>query len=185
MKAYGRGDYVIANNAWMSIIDNLLSNYLYNPGQVRRQGLLRPIVDLWSEAFYNTAMAFRLMMLSHNVDFIFEEYNFAEKIVIETNKKVRRHPAIHGFRYSNHKIDSLMLMNTLQDLLSLKDVLELFKGSLAIDKIKIHDDKVRVVYRPIIKDIIVSNLEESEEGLTHEEILKEIRVATYFCYALL
>lgn len=179
IRAYNRGDYVIANNALMSIIDNLLANYLYNPGQVRRQGLLHPIVDLWSSAFYNTAIAFRLMMLSHNVDFIFEEYNFAEKIVIKTNKKVRRHPAVHGFRYSNQKIDSLMLMNTLQELLSLKDVLKLFKNSLAIDKktktFKIHDDKSRAIFRPIIKDIIISSLEESEEGLSHEEILEELR----------
>ena len=179
INAYRRKDYAIANNALMSIIDNLLSDYPYNPGQVRRQGLLLPIVELWSGAFYNTTMAFRLIMLSHNVDFIFEEYNFAEKIVIGTNKKARRHPAVHGFRYSNQKNDTLMLMNTLQELLSLKDVLLPFKKSLMIDKktkaFRIHDEKARSIYRPIMKDIIIDSLRESEKGLSQKEIMEELR----------
>ena len=146
-KAYNRGDYAIANNTLVSIIDNLLAEYLANPGQVRRTGLFHPIVDLWFAMSYNTDIAFRLMILAHNIDFVFEDYNFAKKIDIKTNKKIRRHPTVHGFKYSNQKVDSLMLMNTLWELLSLKDVLHPYRHSLVISRAT---KSFRFLYKGII-----------------------------------
>lgn len=181
MKAYNQGDYVITNNALMSIIDNLLAEYLYNPGQVRRNGLFKPIVNLWSTMLYDTATTFRMMMLAHNIDFIFEEYDFAEKIVIETNKKARRHPSVHGFKYSNQKVDSLMLMNTLWELLLLKGDLKPFKRSLRMDKktreFVVIDAKYRMVFRTLTKQLVIGSLRESEGELSHGEILEEIKFA--------
>lgn len=90
--AYNNKDYAIANNAIMSIIDNLLSKYVVNKGITVRYGIFKPIEKILygDNVIFDIACTIRIVLLSHNIDFIFENYSFKEKISIKTNKKVRR-----------------------------------------------------------------------------------------------
>lgn len=78
------------------------------------------------------------------------------------------------------RIQSISILDLVPfELLSLKDVLLPFKKSLMIDKktkaFRIHDEKARSIYRPIMKDIIIDSLRESEKGLSQKEIMEELR----------
>lgn len=173
--AYNNHHYAIANNALMSILDNLLSQYLENKGQTKRYGIFKPIVDVYSDlsVFCLVTQVFRLIMLSHNIDFVFQDYGFNEKIIIETNKKARRHPSIHGFKYSNKKADSLMLINSLNELLSLQSFIKSFECTLKFDRKKgfyIDEAKQARAFRPLIKGWVLLVLEE-QSGLTNSQII--------------
>lgn len=173
--AYNNHDYAIANNALMSILDNLLSKYLENKGQTKRNGIFKPLVVLYSDISTSclTAETFQLMMLSHNIDFIFQNFSFNEKITIDTNKKARRHPSVHGFKYSNKKVDTLMLINSLNELLSLQGFIKSFEGTLRFDRNKgffIDEAKQGKVLRPLMKEWILLILEE-QGGLTNSQII--------------
>ena len=173
--AYNNHHYAIANNALMSILDNLLSMYLRNKGQTKRYGIFKPLVDVYSNlsVFCLTPQVFRLIMLSHNIDFIFQNYGFDEKIIIDTNKKARRHPSIHGFKYSNKKVDFLMLINSLNELLSLQDLIKSFEGTLKLDRKRgfyVDETKQARAYRPLIKGWVLLILEE-QSGLTNSQII--------------
>lgn len=135
-EAYKNRYYALINNAIISIIDNLLSDMLKNKGCVARKGILEPIVDFYGNnyALYEVDFIFELQMLSNNLNLIFADYNFDDKIVLDTNKKVRRHLAAHGFSYSNKRTDSIMLLNTLMALLDNWIYLEPFKNTLGRDK---------------------------------------------------
>lgn len=182
--SYRNGDYAIANNTIMSILDNLLAEYVENKGNMNRNGILKPMVGIMADGMftYRNVISFKLMMLSHNIDFVFQDYNFSSEIRIDTNKKARRHPSIHGFKYSNQRVDSLMLMNSLYELLSIKGYLKSFENSLVRDKknkeFAIKEAKKRKIYRPIIKEAILKIIEESD-GMTHKEILEELRIAFF------
>ena len=176
--AYKNHHYAIANNALMSILDNLLSKYLENKGQTKRYGIFKPLVDVYSDLSVSclTPQMFRLIMLSHNIDFIFQDYRFNKKIIIDTNKKARRHPSIHGFKYSNKKADALMLINSLHELLSLQNFIKSFEGTLRVNQDKefcIDEAKQRRTYRPLIKRGILLVLEE-QSGLTNSQIIDKL-----------
>lgn len=173
--AYNNHDYAIANNALMSILDNLLSKYLENKGQTKRNGIFKPLVVLYSDISTSclTVEAFQLMMLSHNIDFIFQNFSFNEKITIDTNKKARRHPSVHGFKYSNKKVDTLMLINSLNELLSLQGFIKSFEGTLKFERNKgffIAEAKQGKVLRPLMKEWILLILEE-QGSLTNSQII--------------
>lgn len=173
--AYNNHDYAIANNALMSILDNLLSKYLENKGQTKRNGIFKPLVVLYSDISTSclAAETFQLMMLSHNIDFIFQNFSFNEKITIDTNKKARRHPSVHGFKYSNKKVDTLMLINSLNELLSLQGFIKSFEGTLRFERNKgffIDEAKQGKVLRPLMKEWILLILEE-QNGLTNSQII--------------
>lgn len=135
--AIERNDFAIANNALMSILDNMLSDYLENKGQVKREGILEPIIKYY-EVFplHEVEFLFGLTMLSNNINFIFQDYNFDENLKINSNKKIRRHPSIHGVRYSNKKVDTLLLVNTLINLIENQEYLKLFIKGLRISRRK-------------------------------------------------
>ena len=113
------------------------------------------------------------MMLSHNIDFIFQNFSFNEKITIDTNKKARRHPSVHGFKYSNKKVDTLMLINSLNELLSLQGFIKSFEGTLKFERNKgffIAEAKQGKVLRPLMKEWILLILEE-QGSLTNSQII--------------
>jgi len=180
--SYNNKDYAIANNAIMSILDNLLSKYVANKGNTTRYGIFRPIVNiLYGEnVIFDVAFSIKIVLLSYNIDFIFENYSFEEKISIKTNKKVRRHPSVHGFRYSNQKVDTLMLMNSLYELLTVDGLLTNFHDSLEYKSKKkefeIATKCKRRVYLPLIKTCVLNMLKDSA-GITQREILQEL----HFC----
>ncbi len=49
---------------------------------------------------------------------------------IKSNKKIRRHPALHGVKYSNKRIDTIMLLNNLFSLIKIKPYIRVFENSI-------------------------------------------------------
>lgn len=161
INSYQNYDYAIANNALMSIIDNMLQKYMANPASVRRKGVVRPMVDCYGMCTPREAPFWiRLNMLSYAIDVIFEHYNFAYKMRIDTNKKARRHPSVHGFRYSNQKIDTLFLVNTIYEINYHNKYMKPFEGTIEIpkkwDNAKICEKKVNLVKRRIRNSGIIN-----------------------------
>ncbi|MBR4861249.1 MAG: hypothetical protein IKU09_03500 [Firmicutes bacterium] len=160
--AFDRGDYAIANNALMSIIDNLLSEYVLNKGQSKRVGILIPIIDYYKGfPLRKVDFIFELCMLSNNIDFLFQDYRFNESIKIETNKKIRRHPSLHGVKYSNKRTDTLLLFNTLVNLINQREILDKFKNSLVIEhkRFTFSDKAKMILAEEKCKDIILSAIQ--------------------------
>lgn len=133
--SYWRRDYAIANNALMSIIDNLLKKYMFNSGNVRRKGIMEPMMNYYG-GFTPKEVPFylRMEMLSHCLNFIFEKYDFSNPIHVETNKKAHRHIAIHGIKYSNKRIDTILLINTIYEILYHQNYMKPFEGMIKINK---------------------------------------------------
>lgn len=130
-EAYGNKHYAIVNNAVFSIIDNILSTVLKDKGCTSRKGLLLPIIDYYSDNFDIKDVCFliQFQMLSNNIDLVFEDYDF-NNVAINTNKKVYRHLSIHGYMYSNNKVDTIMLLNTLAAVLVNRPYIIPFKNTL-------------------------------------------------------
>ena len=70
------------------------------------------------------------MMVNSNINLLYEQIEFNNKISINTNKKSRRNPISHGKSYSYKKIDTIMLLNTLYYLLVIQNELKEYKNSL-------------------------------------------------------
>ena len=132
MVSYRQKHYALINNALLSILDNTLSEVLKDKGCVTRKGLLLPIINYYANKYclHEIPFIFEMQMLSNSIDLIFANYHFSEKITLESNKTVRRHLSMHGVRYSNEKIDSVMLINTLAALLRNQPYIKPFKNSL-------------------------------------------------------
>ena len=177
-RAYDRGDFAIANNALISIIDNLLSEYLVNKGNNKRLGIFKPIIEYY-EGFPidEVEFIFELCMLSNNINFIFQDYNFDNKIDIKTHKKIRRHPSLHGVKYSNKKIDALLLFNTLVNLLMLKPYLKDFANSIQVKgkrkEFVFSDKKLKEIDEKEYEENVLIVLEEKQMA-EHKVILQEI-----------
>lgn len=135
--AYNNKSYSLASMGIMSIIDNLLSYYLLNKGCTARIELFKPIIDdLNNRREISDDFLFIVMMINSNINLLYEHIEFNEKIKIKTNKKVRRNPVSHGKSYSNKKIDTIMLLNTLYYLLIAKIELKEYKSSLCYNQNK-------------------------------------------------
>ena len=130
--AYRQKHYALINNALLSILDNTMSEVLKDKGCVARNGLFLPIIKYYANNYYlhEIPFIFEMQMLSNSINMIFANYRFSEKIKLESNKTVRRHLSMHGVRYSNEKIDSVMLINTLAALLKNQPYIEPFINSL-------------------------------------------------------
>ena len=128
--------YALINNSIISIIDDELSYYNYDKKETKRKNILCPIIEEyknkdvsqceWLDLFY-------LEMLNNNLNLLFDNVDF-RKIVINNNKTIRRHATQHGKKYSNQKIVSIMLLNTLYNLLYIKDDLKKYRSRLKIKK---------------------------------------------------
>lgn len=131
-RAYYHGLYALINNATLSILDNVLSEPLKNKGCVSRIGILHPIIDFYDQNYCLQSIPFiiEMQMLSNSIDLIFANYSFSDAIHLETNKTVRRHLSLHGVKYSNKRIDSVMVINTLASFLKNRPYIEPFKNSL-------------------------------------------------------
>ena len=163
----GRKDYAIANKALMSIIDNLLKKYMYNPGKIHRQGIMEPMTHYYGMYTPKEAPFYlRMEMLSHCINFIFQRYDFSSTLHIETNKKANRHVAIHGLKYSNKRIDTIFLINTIYEILHNQKYMKPFEGTIIISgkskKAELEEGKIDLVKRRIRNSEII-NLENSKQ----------------------
>lgn len=117
--AFYSRQYALMNTATVAIMDNILGIVLRDKGCNARKEILKPIIEYYADnySFHDVDFLFELQMLSNNINLIFGDYDFGNKVIIESNKKIRRHLSVHGYMFSNSRIDSIMLLNTLAALL--------------------------------------------------------------------
>lgn len=177
--------YALVNNAIMSVIDNSLSVYLCDKGTTTRKGIMQPIIEYYE----NCPLAeiahyiYDLCMLSNNVDFVFESVDFNQKIRINSNKVARRHTALHGVKYSNNRIDTIMLLNTLVALLELKPFLKFFENGLKYDRKKkefvLTDQMLKKMVQKKSEEFVLDIIE-IDEMVTHAELRSCFEEAPFF-----
>lgn len=139
VNSFNREEYALCSLGLYSIIDDVLAFYLKDKGCVSRRGILKPIVDeiANNEDFgQNQTMDFILLMMDKNVDDLYKNISFNEKVLVGKNKDTNRHASIHGKYYSNKRESDLMLFNSLYWLLGLQNYLTKYK-----DKIKYNKNK--------------------------------------------
>lgn len=122
-------EYALINNSIISIIDDELSKYAKNKRDTSRKDLLEPILEDLDQKGENIFNIIYLKMLNNNINKLFENIYF-DSIQIDTNKRIRRHTSQHGKAFSNKRIDSLMLLNTLYGILYIEELLKKYKNSL-------------------------------------------------------
>ena len=129
-------EYALINNAIISIIDDELSYYNYKKSDTKRINILYPIIEEIagkSNIKSNPLDLFYLEMLNNNINVLFDDVNF-NNILINNSKAIRRHTTQHGKKYSNQRIVSIMLLNTLYNLLYIKDDLKKYRKRLKLKK---------------------------------------------------
>lgn len=136
VKAFDNGYYALINISLIAIIDDELSFYLKDKKTTTRKNIFEPILKKLKrvpiqECNYMNVII--LEMLDNNIDIIFENVYF-DNISISTQKITRRHSTQHGVIYSNEKIDSLMLVNTLYNILYTRDYLSIYENKLSYSR---------------------------------------------------
>lgn len=134
--SYKSKSYALASIGITTMIDNSLSYYLIDKGCTSRLKLFEPIINDLDLKRDNSDFSFIVMMVNSNINLLYEQIEFNNKISINTNKKARRNPISHGKSYSYKKIDTIMLMNTLYYLLVIQNELKEYKNSLYRNKKK-------------------------------------------------
>lgn len=129
-KAFLHNSYSLAIVGIMSIIDELCSYFLIDKGCNGRQNLFEPIIKDLDDRGADKFSILGLMILSENLNVIYESVEFNEKIKINTHKKARRNPSQHGRSFSNRKVDAIMLLNTMFNLLIIQKELKHYKNKL-------------------------------------------------------
>ena len=128
--AYFLKDYALANVALLSIIDELCSQFLMDKGCLKRQDILLPIIETIDNSSEDMFEVIPILVLNNNINVIYENINFNKRIRIKTNKKVRRNPSQHGRAFSNKKIDTIMLLNTIYYLLIVMENYKQYLGKI-------------------------------------------------------
>ena len=128
--AYKSKSYALASIVITTMIDNCLSYYLIDKGCTSRLKLFEPIIKDLDLKRENSDFSFIVMMVNSNINLLYEQIEFNNKISINTNKKSRRNPISHGKSYSYKKIDTIMLLNTMYYLLVIQNELKGYKNSL-------------------------------------------------------
>lgn len=128
--AYRSNSYALASIGITTMIDNCLSYYLIDKGCTSRLKLFEPIIKDLDLKRDNSDFSFIVMMVNSNINLLYEQIEFNNKISINTNKKSRRNPISHGKSYSHKKIDTIMLLNTLYYLLVIQKELKEYRNSL-------------------------------------------------------
>lgn len=159
-KAFFDKSYSLAIVGILSIIDELCSYFLIDKGCNGRQNLFKPIIEDLDIRGADNFSILNLMILSENINVIYENIEFNEKIKIDTHKKARRNPSQHGRSFSNRKIDAIMLLNTMFNLLTIQKELKFYKNKLYKKKsFYIPNSKER----KIIKNKIKENIDNKKE----------------------
>lgn len=137
-QAFYNRQYSLINNAIISIIDDELSYYNYNKKETKRKDILHPIIEEYEKediSKCNWLNLFYLEILNNNINLLFDNVDF-NNISINNNKAIRRHATQHGKKYSNKKIVSIMLLNTLYNLLYIKEEMKVYRKRLKVKKEK-------------------------------------------------
>ena len=135
-KSYWDKEYALINGAIISLIDERLSIFLRNQGSIPRINILKPIINDLDKKLSpsESYVIFILMMLDNNINRIFENISFDLPISITSTKKVRRHTTLHGRLFDNRKTSSIMLFNSLYQLIKISEELTEYYCSLEYSK---------------------------------------------------
>lgn len=129
--AYTNEMFALSSIGLFTIIDNLLSYYLENKRKTSRKNLFIPIIeDLNNE---DNMLQWKIIIVNNCINRLFENYDFNEKIDIKSDKKIRRHPMLHGKITSNQRIEVIMLLNLVYYLIDMQKYLNQYKDSLIWD----------------------------------------------------
>ena len=148
-----------------------MSIYVPNKGNNTRDTILNPIVDYYSHfQITEVSFIFELCMLSNCINYIYKSYSFDNNEIPSTHKKISRHLSQHGKRYSNQKIDCLLLLNCIHEIIKFENILKPFKGliiknkdkSKTSDNFTIDKNKINLLDKRVNK-LLNSLLEEDEE----------------------
>lgn len=127
--AYNNKLYMLVGLGLITIIDDELSFFIKNKKCTSRYNMFEPIIKKMKNEPADT-FPFFIMIINNNINTLFENYDFDQSITIETNKKIRRHLALHGKYYYCDKIATIMLINTLYNILLLKEIKPEFNNIL-------------------------------------------------------
>lgn len=128
--SFDLGNYALINTGLLSVIDELCSQFLFDKGCLKRKNILLPIVEIIDNTSDDNFEVIPILVLNDNINVIYETVDFNKKIKIKTNKKVRRNPSQHGKYFSNRKIDTIMLLNTIYYLLIVMDTYKQYVGKI-------------------------------------------------------
>lgn len=149
--AYDCKSYSLANVGILSIIDELCFQFLLDKGCVKRKDILLPIIDEIDNISDDVFEVIPILILNNNLNIIYETIDFNHKIKIKTNKKVRRNPSQHGQSFSNRKIDTIMLLNTIYYLLIIMEEYKQYIGKIIYVKNQTELVKADTEYCSVIK----------------------------------
>lgn len=130
----------------MSIIDELCSYFLIDKGCGKRNNLFVPIINDLKIRNADIFEILGVMILNENINIIYDNINFNDDIKIKTHKKARRNPCQHGRKFSNRKIDVIMLLNTMFNLLMIQNKFTEYKS-------KLYKNNKNIFYIPNAEDI--------------------------------
>lgn len=129
-KAYNTKSFALANTGMMTIIDGMCSFYIVNKKNLRRINLFKPIAYDCSIKEKDWNVIFILLMLNNSINILYDDIDFNANVKIDSHKKSRRHLSGHGVAYSNKKIDSIMLLNLIYNMLLINKNFKSYKNSL-------------------------------------------------------
>ena len=144
-------DYALANTGILSVIDELCSQFLSDKGCLKRKDIMLPIVEIIDNTSDDNFEVIPILVLNDNINVIYETVDFNKKIKIKTNKKVRRNPSQHGKYFSNRKIDTIMLLNTVYYLLIVMDTYKQYVGKIIYVKNSVELSFANTTYSNEIK----------------------------------
>ena len=144
-------DYALANTGILSVIDELCSQFLSDKGCLKRKDIMLPIVEIIDNTSDDNFEVIPILVLNDNINVIYETVDFNKRIRIKTNKKVRRNPSQHGQYFSNRKIDTIMLLNTVYYLLIVMDTYKQYVGKIIYVKKSVELSFANTTYSNEIK----------------------------------
>lgn len=171
INSFNNKDFAIANMVFYSIIEDLLAGYTQNKGNNTRNTILNPVVDYYCRYQINEVpFIFELCLLSNCINYIYKQYDFNSNEQPSNHKKVSRHLSQHGKKYSNQKIDCLLLLNCIYKIIYFEDILKPFKGLLVRNKDKskrdekfmINKDKMNLLDKRVHKFLDITKKDEKQ-----------------------
>lgn len=130
--SFYNGNYALTSMGIIALIDYSLSFFIKDKEVTARYNIFEPILkefDNISVNELNMHLVISLTILNSNINRIFEKISFNNQ-KINSNKTIRRHPSQHGFDFSNERIDCIMLINTLYNVLNLRPYLIEYQDKL-------------------------------------------------------
>ena len=151
-KAYADKQYALVNVALVTIIDNFLSNLLIKKRNNKRMEIIEPVILFYEQNYQlsDIEFIFFLKMLSNNIKFVYRNVDFDKQIKIKSNKNANRNLFSHGVMYSNKRVDTVMLLNTLVAIIDNKKYIQPFYGTIDFDT-----QKQKFVY--VCKEYVIRN----------------------------